>query len=147
MTLPWTQEQIAWAIALFVLSTVVTSVIVAGFLILIADDHFVAKRTGVRRKLQSPVTRAFWLLGKNLLGVILIVVGVFLSLPGVPGQGLLTILVGVLLVDAPGKRRLELAIVRREKIRTTIDRLRARFGRPPLLVEPVSEREPGSGEA
>jgi UPF0716 family protein affecting phage T7 exclusion len=144
MNLPWTSEQILMGIAVFVVSTVVTTAIVAAFVVWIAEDHFVAKRTGVRRKLASPIARGLWLVAKNLLGVVLVVAGVVLALPGVPGQGLLTIFVGILLLDIPGKRKFELAIVRRPAIRNSIDRLRARFDRPPLQIEPPSDRQPGA---
>lgn len=74
---------------------------------------------------------------RNLLGVLLICAGVVLSLPGVPGQGLLTLLLGLALLDLPGKRRLELRLLRRPAIRRAIDRTRRYFGRPPLeLPEP-----------
>ena len=46
-------------------------------------------------------------IGKNALGIFLIILGVFLSLPGIPGQGFLTILIGLIMVDIPGKRPLE----------------------------------------
>lgn len=45
-----------------------------------------------------------WLL-RNVLGYALIALGVVLSIPLVPGQGLLTILVGLSLADWPGKQR------------------------------------------
>ena len=72
------------------------------------------------------------MLGKNLVGVVLIVVGFVMALPGVPGQGVLTMLIGLTLVDFPGKRRLEQRLVRRPSVRRAIDRVRARFGHPPL---------------
>jgi len=72
-------------------------------------------------------------LGRNALGVILILLGVLLSVPGVPGQGLLMVLIGLMLVDFPGRRRVEKALARRPGILATVNRLRARFGRPPLL--------------
>jgi hypothetical protein len=58
-----------------------------------------------------------------------------LSLPGVPGQGVLTILLGVMLLDFPGKRGLELKLVSRPKVLNTINRIRHRFDRPPLLLD------------
>jgi hypothetical protein len=69
---------------------------------------------------------------KNLLGLVLIVVGIALSLPGVPGQGLLTILIGLMLVDFPGKRSLERRLLARPRVLETLNRIRARLGRPPL---------------
>jgi hypothetical protein len=62
------------------------------------------------------------------------VVGIVLTLPGVPGQGMLTILLGLMLLDVPGKRRLERRIVGRRRILKAINRLRKRFGRPPLVL-------------
>ena len=76
--------------------------------------------------------------GRNVLGVLLVAVGVVLSVPGVPGQGLLTILVGVLLVDFPGKRRVERKLATRPAVLRGLNRVRSRFGRPPLEPPGVS---------
>jgi hypothetical protein len=74
-------------------------------------------------------------MGKNVLGVILVIVGIILSLPGVPGQGLLTILLGLMLLDLPGKRRLEQRLVRRPSLLRVINGLRVRYGRAPLILD------------
>ena len=52
-----------------------------------------------------------------------------------PGQGLLTILIGLMLLDFPGKRRLERRIVARPAILAMLNRMRARRGRDPLRVD------------
>ena len=52
-----------------------------------------------------------------------------------PGQGLLTILIGLLLLDFPGKRAVELKLVRRPGIAAFLNRMRARHGRPPFVVQ------------
>jgi len=83
----------------------------------------------------NPALHAAKMIGKNILGVMLIVIGIILSIPGVPGQGLLTILLGVVLVDFPGKRRLERKLLSRQEIVKTIDRLRKKFDRPPLELD------------
>ncbi len=85
---------------------------------------------------QHPVIRWIGVVLKNLLGVLLIILGGVLSLPGIPGQGLLTILIGIMLLDFPGKRHLERAILRRPRIRHFADSLRRRFGKPPLQLDP-----------
>jgi len=72
---------------------------------------------------------------KNVIGVVLIVLGIVMSLPGVPGQGILTILLGLMLVDMPGKRRWELKLVRRQRVLQTINQLRGKFGKPPLVLD------------
>ena len=69
---------------------------------------------------------------KNLLGVVLAVAGVVMSLPLVPGPGLLMILIGVSLTDFPGKRAIEIWLVRKPLILWPVNRLRGKFGRAPL---------------
>ncbi|RMG09099.1 MAG: hypothetical protein D6735_01040, partial [Acidobacteria bacterium] len=68
---------------------------------------------------------------KNLLGVFLILIGIVLSFPGVPGQGLLTILLGLIMLDIPGKRPIEAKIISRPTIQNAINKIRARFNKPP----------------
>jgi len=81
---------------------------------------------------RHPVIRRMGLFVKNLLGGALVALGLLLSLPGVPGPGILTILIGLVLLDFPGKRPLERWLVSRPAILQTINRLRRRYGRPPL---------------
>jgi hypothetical protein len=72
---------------------------------------------------------------KNLTGLGLIVLGVVLSLPGIPGQGLLTILLGVIMLDIPGKRPIEARLIKRPAILATVNKLRLRFNKPPLIMD------------
>lgn len=72
---------------------------------------------------------------KNMVGCVLVMLGIVLSLPGVPGQGLLTILLGILLLDLPGKRRLARRILAAPHVLDRVNQLRAQFGKPPLLLE------------
>ena len=71
----------------------------------------------------------------------LILFGVLLSLPGVPGQGLLTILVGLLLLDMPGKQQLERRLLGRPAIIHAVNRLRDRVGRKPLICPSPTAKE------
>ena len=82
-----------------------------------------------------PALRWAGIVLKNLLGVFLVLLGLVMSLPGVPGQGVLTILLGLMLMDFPGKRSLELKIVRRPRVFAAINHLRARFGKPPMVLD------------
>lgn len=72
---------------------------------------------------------------KNLLGAALVVLGVIMSLPGVPGQGILTILLGLMMLDLPGKRRWEQKLVKQPKVLQTINQLRGKFDKPPLVLD------------
>jgi hypothetical protein len=72
---------------------------------------------------------------RNAIGTVLVILGIVMSLPGVPGQGLLTALVGLMLVDFPGKRALEYRIIRQPRIFRAVNRLRQAFSKPPLVLE------------
>jgi len=74
-------------------------------------------------------------IGKNVLGIFLIVLGIFLSVPGIPGQGFLTILIGLIMVDIPGKRPLECRIIKWPKVLSTLNSLRKKFDKKPLEVD------------
>jgi len=84
---------------------------------------------------RHPALRALGVVAKNLAGLLLVAAGVVMSLPGVPGQGVLTILLGVMLLDFPGKRELETRLVRQPRVFRSINALRARFGKPPLILD------------
>ena len=72
---------------------------------------------------------------KNVIGVLLVLLGVVMSVPGMPGQGILTILVGMMLVDFPGKRALEYRVIRQPGVLGAVNRLRRMFSKPPLVLE------------
>ena len=71
---------------------------------------------------------------KNVLGLMLVVVGIVMLLT--PGQGILTIFLGILLLNFPGKYQLELWFVRQPKVLPAINWLRAKLRKPPLRVPP-----------
>lgn len=73
-------------------------------------------------------------IGKNVLGAAALGAGALLAVPGVPGPGLLTMLLGATLLDIPGKRRLERRILGSPRVLPAVNRLRATFGRRPLRV-------------
>jgi hypothetical protein len=74
-------------------------------------------------------------IAKNVLGFLLVILGIVLSLPGVPGQGFLTILLGLIMLDIPGKRPLEARIIKRPTILAAVNELRARYNKPPLEMD------------
>jgi len=69
---------------------------------------------------------------KNVAGAILVAAGIGMLL--LPGQGILTILMGVLLLDFPGKRRFELWILKRPRVVRTVNWMRGKFDQPPLIL-------------
>jgi hypothetical protein len=120
---------------IFVITFGTSLAIVSLVLVKLPATYF--KRSHKRSFLinHPPIIRVLAIIGKNLLGGILVIVGILLSLPGVPGQGMLTILLGVMLLDFPGKARLEYWIVSRPKILHTINKLRHKFSKPKLVLD------------
>jgi hypothetical protein len=129
----WTGWHLAvFAVVLAVISAVVSLAAVAYALARLPPDYFVnpSARRPVDRHLVLKVLLA---IVRNLFGYFLIALGIILSLPGVPGQGLLTILMGVMLIDFPGKHRAERWLLTRRGVLTGVNKLRARLGQPPLI--------------
>lgn len=135
LTLAVTWSSILIGAALFAASFVINLAIVSFILVKLPADHFAKSRKRTFMEGHNPALRVAAAIGKNIGGVLLVALGVVLSLPGVPGQGLLTILLGVMLLDFPGKHRLEQKLLSRPSIVNAINSLRGRFGKPPLELD------------
>jgi len=119
------------SVGLAVVSLALATVVVLGW----PADRFKGEGPTHHGKDAHVIVRAFASLGRNLAGVLLVVVGAIMAVPGVPGQGLLTMLIGLTLLSFPGKRRLERRILHVPAVLHAINRLRARFARPPLELD------------
>ena len=75
------------------------------------------------------------IVAKNVLGLVFVVLGVIMAVPGVPGPGVLTVLLGVMMLDFPGKRDLEARFLGQPRVYSAVNALRARFGKPPLMLD------------
>ena len=117
---------------IFVGTFFINLAIVSFILVNIPANHFSKSRKTKFWSGPRPLLHAAGVVGKNIGGLLLVAIGIVLSLPGVPGQGLLTVLLGIMLLDFPGKHRLEQKLLSRPSIVNAINRLRARFGKKPL---------------
>ncbi len=108
----------------FLLGVMVTPLV----LIRLPPDYFVRRESAPPPSLT--VGRVLALAARNLLGGVLILLG--LAMLVLPGQGLITVLVGVLVLDFPGKRAWQRKLVARPGVLRVINRLRARAGRAAL---------------
>ena len=98
----------------------------------IPDDYFVPKkRRPTQWKTRQPLIRLIILIGKNCLGYMLLLGGILMLF--LPGQGLLTMVTGLLLIDYPGKFRLERKIVNTPAVLKSLNWLRAKAHKPPLI--------------
>jgi hypothetical protein len=99
---------------------------------LIPEDYFSdpEHRTLPRK---NPIYLLFRRIMKNLLGLILLVLGIIMLVT--PGQGLLTIFVALIALDYPGKYQLERWLFSKQSIRRGLNWLRDKANAPPLQYE------------
>ena len=129
-----TWQNILFGVLIFLGSFLLNLGIVSLILVKLPADHFSKNRNTHFFSGPRPWLHAAMMIGKNIVGILLVALGIVLSLPGVPGQGLLTVLLGIMLLDFPGRDRLEQKLLSKPSIVNTINRLRGRFGKPPLVL-------------
>jgi hypothetical protein len=112
-------------VAVWVASTVL-SMVIAGAVLLALPADYLREGDRAQRHWAARIVR-------TMAGVILVAIGIVLSVPGVPGQGILTIVAGLTLIEFPGRHRLISALIGRPTVLHAVNRLRARFKRPPFL--------------
>jgi len=105
-----------------------TLVAIPVYLVRISPDHFA--REAPRRSIVVRVLR-------TALGIALVALGLLMLV--LPGQGLLTVLVGLGVLDLPIKRRAIRRILANGKVRESINRLRSKHGKPPLRIPETHE--------
>lgn len=98
-------------------------------------DYFLLDRHEPRIK--HPVLRIALKCLKNLIAAVLVVVGVLQLF--LPGQGILTLLIGLIISDIPGKRKLERRIIRSPAILAAANGIRSRFKRPLFIIDEPRE--------
>lgn len=85
------------------------------------------------KAIAKPALRIAFHVAKNVLGGLLLLMGVAMLV--LPGQGILTIVVALVLLDFPGKRQLERRVVSRPRVLAALNALRRRAGREPLVID------------
>jgi hypothetical protein len=128
-------SKVLWGLGLYLVTFLGSTVVVAWLVIRLPATYFCDAYPRDVWGDRHPVLRWTGLLLKNLLGILLVVLGGIMSLPVVPGPGILIFVLGVMLLNFPGKRRLEQWLVRRATVLRAMNRLRQRYGKPPLVVE------------
>ena len=128
-------RQVLLAVGLFLASLAVSFVSIGIVMVKIPANYFSSHYE--RDFLPDSPWLVRWgaVILKNVAGVLLILLGIVLSLPGVPGQGILTILLGLIMLDIPGKRPLEARIIQRPTVLAAINGLRQRYGKPELVMD------------
>ncbi|WIO75156.1 PGPGW domain-containing protein [Porticoccaceae bacterium LTM1] len=128
------QSILTWLGVLSLFTFIISLITLPWLVSRIPEDYFLySKRHPSHWSNLHPAIRSILLAGKNLLGAILLCGG-FLML-FLPGQGLLTLAMGLLMMDYPGKYRLERKLVSYPKVLKSLNWLRAKAKHPPLKVD------------
>ena len=121
------------SLVLFVVSLVVFPLVVVN----LPTDYFIRdKRDPAHQKRRYPVMWVLLSFMKNIIGFLLILAGIVMLV--LPGQGVLTILMGVALANFPGKFTLERRLVGQPSVGRALNRIRSAAGRPQLEI-PTAE--------
>ena len=108
------------------LASTIASMLIAGAVLLTLPADYLREGDRAQRHWTARI-------GRTIAGVVLVAVGIVLSVPGVPGQGILTIVAGLTLIEFPGRHRLIRALIGRPTVLHAVNRLRIRFNRAPFL--------------
>lgn len=130
------ESLLLWLTIVFIVSIIVligSTVLIPWMIVHIPSDYFShSKRQKYVWDSQPPIMRLIFMLLKNILGIIFIIGGVAMLV--IPGQGILTIVIGILLIDFPYKYQAESWIIKRPIILKSINLLRAKAKQSPLEV-------------
>ena len=127
-----------WLISASVIGFIGSLIVIPWILVQIPSDYFSHKKRQKHQWGSYPsVIRLILLLMKNILGFIFIISGIIMLL--IPGQGIITIIVGIILIDFPYKYKIEQWIISHPAILRSINQLRAKAKQSPI------ERSSGLG--
>jgi hypothetical protein len=125
------EDYLWWITGASLLSAVAAIVAIPWVITRLPEDYFHHQRRAAwRLSPDGPLLALLLGLVKNVVGAVLLVIGLVLLFT--PGQGLLTILMGLLLMNFPGKYRLERWLVQRRGVLDGLNWLRKRRGQAPF---------------
>ena len=125
------EQLLLWATVLSVVGVIATLIGVPWVVTRLPQDYFNRSQRAVwRRSSSEPVFALVLGVLKNLLGLLLVILGIIMLVT--PGQGLLTLLSGLLLMNFPGKYRLERWLVLRPGVLRGLNWLRRRRQQAPF---------------
>jgi hypothetical protein len=120
----WVSKEMWVGLIMFsVIAFVGTLIAIPAILIRLPPDYFKNHHHKPWFANHHPVIRTLGLLIKNLAGIIFL------------GQGLLTMLLGILFIDFPGKHRLEQQLIQHPKVLKAINAFREKSGKPPFTFD------------
>ena len=128
-----TLGRIAFGLGLLVVSFLASTLLVAVVMIKIPENYFSSHYQQDFLPNSSWFTRWGVVVIKNVVGIIIVLAGIVMLVG--PGPGVLTILIGSIMIDIPGKRPFEARLLKQPTVLSAANNLRGRFGKPPLVMD------------
>ncbi len=128
-----TWGRVAWGV-MFSIAAIIASygLIVIG-MIKIPADYFSSSYVKKVNAEQHFSLRWGLVIVKNIIGFLLTTAGIIMIFT--PGPGVPTILLGLIMMDIPGKRPLEAKLIQRPMVLSAVNDLRAKYNKPPLIMD------------
>ena len=121
------------SLSIFILIiSVFMMVLIISFL---PEDYFKSENRNLIFSVQNsryPLLKLLALITKNFFGILLLLSGILMLV--LPGQGILTIITGLVFIDYPGKYKFERKLLRQKGVINSINWIRSRLNKPSLKV-------------
>ena len=125
-------DHAAWLVTGSLLSLVISAVLGPALILWLPAGYFTYRhRRTVSKERKHPLLHLALTTTKNVIGAVFVAAGVALLV--LPGQGILTLLAGAVIMNYPGKFRFERWLVSRPRVLPALNWLRKKYGREPLL--------------
>lgn len=124
------KEVLVWLGVASAVCFVGTLIAIPIILVRLPEDYFHQDEGRAWLRDWHPAIRITIYVLKNLAGAVFLLGG--LAMLVLPGQGILTMLIGLSLLDVPGKRKVERKLLGRPAVLKAINAIREKFGKPPL---------------
>lgn len=121
--LPYLEWLALVSVATFFLSLI----LIPWYIARLPQNYFLRFESHIQPEIPPPVN-ILLIIGRNLMGVLLVTAGIAMLF--LPGQGLLTIFLGILCMSFPGKRKLLLFLISRPAIRKSLNWTRKKLSLP-----------------
>ena len=127
------QSALGW-VALFSSLAFSCSLVVMPFVVIhLPHDYFARQEHPDSKSNRYSLTQIFFVIGKNVIGWVLLFAGVLMLF--LPGPGLLSMLLGLVFATVPGKKRMIKKILGVAAVRTVIASMREKRNKLPLILD------------
>lgn len=135
-------EHLLWLLGFGSIALFLGSAVLIPYAIILLPEDFFARMAEKPFTRRHPVVAFLLIIFRNALGGVLLIAGFIMLF--VPGQGLLTILLGLALIDFPGKHTLLLRMISNPRVYEAANGIRRWAGKPKFIaVNPP----PGGGRS